>query len=248
MKKQIFLFVLILLISSIAMAQYEKGSWMFSGSGYANFGGLKVETKIPNIQGDDDRNWILGDIIVSTRNAYFPVKNLAVGLDLQLDIEGKGWEPEGDNKANYDKDYKEGTGATNIFVGPIIRYYIPLGKVVALYPEASLGFRNYSHLMYAEGKQVFMPGGSEETYEQRILTVASGFGYNMGAGIAFRLSEHFALDVTTRWGGGKIKGKTKDDSSYPSSANYQKFPEMDTDIAFATIDVLIGFQIYIGGK
>ena len=248
MKKVLFAILFVVISGSIAMGQYQQGSWMFSGSGYSNLGGIKSETTIPNLQGDMNRNWIFGDIIVSTRNAIFPVKNLAVGLDIQLDIEGKGWEPDGDNKDNYDKDYKEGDGTTHIFAGPLVRYYIPIGDVVALFPEASLGFRNYTNIMYAEGEKAFIPGGSLEKYEQRIVTMANGFGFNLGAGIAFRLSEHFALDVTTRFGGGKIKGKTKDESDYPSSAQYQKNPEMDTDITFGTIDILIGFQIYIGGR
>lgn len=248
MKKLLFFVILFMLSGSFAMAQYQKGSWMFSGSGFANLGGIKSESTITNLQGDMNRNWIFGDIIVSTRNAFFPVKNLAVGLDIQLDVEGKGWKPEDMNKVNYDKNYKEGNGATHIFAGPLVRYYIPVGSVVALYPEASLGYRSYAHVMYAEGERAFIPGGSLEKYEQRIITIANGFGFNVGAGIAFRLSEHFAIDVTTRFGGGKIKGKTKDESDYPSSAQYVKNPEMDTEITFGTIDVLIGFQIYIGGN
>ncbi len=248
MKKVLFIVVLMVISGSIAMAQYQKGSWMFSGSGYSNLGGIKSENTIPNLQGDMNRNWIFGDIIVSTRNAFLPVKNLAVGLDIQLDIEGKGWEPEDMNKSNYDKNYKEGNGTTNIFAGPLLRYYIPIGRIVALYPEASLGYRSYANIMYAEGESAFIPGGSLEKYEQRIVTLAGGFGFNVGGGVAFRLSEHFALDVTTRFGGGKIKGKTKDESDYPSSAGYVKNPEMDTDITFGTIDILIGFQIYVGGR
>lgn len=257
MKKVLLVFVIGLLGIGLSYGQYGKNSWMFSGSGFADLGGFNIETKYPAPVGTREINMIATDFVISSRNAYFVIPNLGIGVDIQVDIAGDAWEPEGNFKDNmtYDyngttlpvKDYVQGQGATTMFFGPFIRYYIPIGKVVAIFPEGSIGYRMVGDITYIEGKVTFPNGTSEEKFENIFTTRVGGLGYNMGLGCAFRLSPHFALDATCRWGGGNIKGNTEDKSDYPSSAGYVKVPNYDVTVKYAAIQILIGFQIYIGG-
>lgn len=257
MKKTVFILFLLLFLGFSAFAQYQKNSWMFSGSVFVNLGGLNIETRYPGPPASTKEiNLIAGDVLVGTRNTFFVIENLGVGLDIQTDIIGDGWEPTGDYASDFTyqyngqdlavDDYKESLGSSSVFIGPLVRYYIPIGKFVAIYPEASFGYRLYGEIDYISGKAEFDPAKGKQKFEYRKYTKAGGFGYNLGAGIAFRLSEQFALDVSARHGGGMIKGDTQDDSDYPESAAYTKMETYDTDVKFGTIDLMIGFQIYIG--
>ncbi|MFC2107739.1 hypothetical protein ACFLRY_05345, partial [Bacteroidota bacterium] len=231
------------LIVGSSFGQFQKKSWMVSGAGFFDLGGFNVEEKFQAPIGNASFNMIAGDYLFNTRFAYFVIDKLGIGLDAELDIDGGGMEPDNTAAKNmFAKDYKSYEGETAMFIGPIIRYYIPIGKLVAVFPEASIGYRGYGSIEYSEYKNA---AGNKE--ESKIQYSASGVGFNMGVGIVFKLTKRIGLDFSGRWGGGKISGTRKDKSKWTTASGNTNDPDRDIDIKFANIDLMIGFQVFFGG-
>ncbi len=245
MKKTLGFLILALLIAGSSFGQFEKKSWMVSGAGFFDMGGFNTTVKAPAPIGDLTFNMFSGDYLFNTRFAYFVMDNLGIGLDTELDIVGGGFQPDNTAaKAIYlpNTDYKESEGESSFFIGPIVRYYINIGKLIAIFPEVSFGYRSYGAIEYAEYKNA-----AGNKVEEKLVYNAGGFGFNAGVGVAFKLSERFALDFSGRFGGGKISGKVKDESKWPSGSGNVNAPDMDLDVNFGNIDLMIGFQVFFGG-
>lgn len=227
--KRVATFIIVIGIAFNAYSQFDKGSWFLSGSGMVGFGGYKYTEKATQ---EMKFNNVLGKIIFSTRNGFFVIDKLAVGLDIQHSSRFDSWEPDPNENNELNK-----SGEHTFFVGPLGRYYIPAASFLAIAPEVSFGYRYYIGVDKTE---------SDAIGKMEYQTQAGGFGFNTGVVFVFQLSDFVAIDLSYRFGGGKIKGEWKD-MSQPTNGPAGN-ETRDVELKFGTHDILLGIQILLGNK
>jgi outer membrane protein len=99
-----------LVLGTAAMAQTDKGGWMFGAGSDFGF----TSSKADNDQDDSETN-----ISLNARAGYFLIDNLAAGLDISFENSSFG-----------------DASSSQVLVGPYVRYFLPM-KVFA---EANFGF------------------------------------------------------------------------------------------------------------
>jgi hypothetical protein len=197
MKRLIALFIATCLFAvDVIQAQTEKGNFMFGTSCRSRLGMASYTGNYPDIMSFEfskfkyksDEDTEEGDKVTSInmipRVGYFVIKNLAVGLEMQLSY----------MKYNYSED-DDWEKVTFFGAGPFVRYYIPVGKV---YPfiEAGAAFGGITDKdSYDE----------DEPYKYSVQT------YGGGAGLAIPIGKKTTFD--TMLGYNSMSLKEKEDNS-----------------------------------
>ena len=175
-------------------AQTEKGHWLIGASSRTQgiFNVLGSEPSIMNLgfttwkdkddSGEEDYQEKHISINMSPRLGYFVVKNLAVGLEMNLAVWKNSW---GD-------EYETSNKISFFTAGPFVRYYIPAGKIY-FFLEAGAAFGNQ--------KQIF------QTEESDDISTASAKCFGGGGGIALPLGKKVTFDTMLTYNSLNIKEK-----------------------------------------
>lgn len=190
----------------------QRGSWI---AGFSGSIGRAEETISPRDATDlavrtSGFRWL-----ASTRNGYFLRKRFVIGLDFQLSVTNTTTSVTTGGNTLAVSSYDE-----RLFLGPWLRYYIPISEAWAIFPEFSWGFLTRYHREDTSATPV------PEDEEDR----SSGLSFNLGFGFTYFLSRHVGFDVTGRYSRGKLRGR------YTS---LRARNDLD-DLA-----VLIGLQVYL---
>ncbi len=170
------------LTSNIVFAQLAKGNVLITGD-------LAVNTKTNKETGN------FGSNVTKTRSfsiipnvSYFVTDRLAIGLALGY---GRTSIKEENNPSN-SVPYLN-TIVTKITLGPIVRYFIPLGKKFYFYGEGGFNMEFNNRDYYVGGLINF-----ENPTQDGIRFKANTVRYNIGIrpGITYFLNNRFALDAS----------------------------------------------------
>ena len=165
MKKLVlFMIACFLVAPEFVNAQIEQGSWFMSGASNLSFLSGKQKNKF---DGDSFDNYKYTNFNLKYKDGYFVIKNLPVGLFIDLNLYSEKDSDDGDK-------YKE----TWFAIGPFARYYfIDLNNLMP-YAEAAVGFGAY--------REKF---DDDDPYKE------SYFEYILGGGISYFLIPSVALDL-----------------------------------------------------
>lgn len=194
MKKNLTFIVLLFFLSSVALAQVEKGKWFVAG--YSSLGldigtekyeypnsGWKSSTVSEYKYTEFDFNPLVG---------YFVIDKLPVGLFIDYEY----WKEK-------DKDDDDAWKTTDFTIGPFVRYYITEVKGFYPYAEGRIGFGSH--------KDIEEYGGDEEEWKSSIFT------YKFGVGSTYFLTDHVGLDLFLGYDFDSYKYK---DDDYEESESY----------------------------
>ena len=153
--------------------------------------------------------------LVSIRTGYFLVQRFVVGLDFQLSVTSSTTQLSSAGASLAIDNYEE-----RLFLGPWLRYYIPVSSAWAVFPEFSWGFQNRYR---TQDSDTSAPGVDAEDR-------SSGLGFNLGFGFTYFLTRNVAFDVTGRYSRGRLRGR---------------FTNIGASNDLSDVGVLVGFQIYL---
>lgn len=177
-------------------AQTEKGNWLIGASSRTSAGFLGLPGSEPcimnlgfsNVKYKDDSGGEYDaekytSINLSPQFGYFVVKNLAVGLDMNVAF----------MKYSMTGDYESSVKTTYFTAGPFIRYYIPAGKVYPFF-EAGAAFGTQSNKYTSDGE-------SDDPSKSSVQC------YGGGAGLAIPLGKKVTFDTMLTYNSLIIKDK-----------------------------------------
>jgi opacity protein-like surface antigen len=188
----------------------ERGTWV---AGFAGSIGRTDDRVRPH---DGRELGILTDgfrFTVNSRNGYFLARRFLVGLDFQLTVTSATTNARSGGQQYEISDYEE-----RLFVGPWLRYYVPMSNAWAFFPEFSWG------LQRAYRSQQAAPNVPAE--EDR----SSGLSFNLGVGFTHFFTRNIAFDATGRYSRGRLRGS---------------FGGVRAGSDVSDIAILIGFQVYL---
>lgn len=168
--------LLLLFLSSLALAQTEKGSVMIGGNASVNFQNSDIENDL-----SDSKSF---SVELNPLAGYFLGNNFSVGLALPLS-----WSK---SKASYESfypDYESSSRGTG--VSPFIRYYIP---VKSFYIVTHGGYSwTYSKYKYDSIDPVTgeVIGNNEFSNNSKSITLA--------AGPTFFINRHTAIEILANY-------------------------------------------------
>lgn len=168
MKTKIFIFSILMLLSSMVYAQTEKGTFLISGKSSLEF--VKNNTNLTYSsagRGFDHRGSThVNSFVLSPAIAYFVANNFAVGLsstysytDTRADIQNI------ENQTN------------SLILMPTLMYYIPLKSKFRPYVQIGGGFAG----------QTIKESGQRQSF--------TGFALGGGAGLAYFINKNLSIDL-----------------------------------------------------
>jgi len=216
-KKSYFVVIALLLFNFCSIyAQTNKGRFIvgeftelrFDGSALnpMNFGYSNIKTKSDSGESDSDKN---ATINLMPKAGYFVIDNLAIGLDLS-----------GTFSMTKSSSGSSKQTITILSMGPFIRYYIPVSKVLPFFELNGL------------------IGAYKSKYERDKLE-DSVHNYNLaswggGIGMAVPLSDRVTFDMIARYN--SYNSKKKEDN------------EDNTIYIVGTMGLKLGFTIILGSS
>jgi hypothetical protein len=202
--KKLILLTLFLFVASMAymQAQTNKGRVLMGISAKKNLGFYDITSSSPDIMsigfstmksksdsGDESDKDKITNFNLSPKVGYFVIKNLAIGLDLNV---------------GYLKYKEDGSNSytekiTQFTAGPFVRYYIPAGKA---YPfieaNAAFGFVKWA-----------WDSSSDDDVEKTNITSFGG-----GAGVAVPIGKRVTFDTMLCYTSMTVKNKENNDDNY----------------------------------
>jgi hypothetical protein len=184
--------------ASVVQAQTEKGHWLIGASTRTQglFSMFGADPSIMNLgfstwnekddSGEEDYKEKYISINMSPRFGYFVVKNLAIGLDMNLAV----W------KDSWGDEYETSNKISFFTAGPFVRFYIPAGKVYPFF-EAGAAFGS-------QGQTYTSDGESDEPTKSSVKC------YGGGAGVAVPLGKKVTFDTMISYN--SLNTKDKEDN------------------------------------
>jgi opacity protein-like surface antigen len=169
MKTMKKIFVTLFISGSVlsVFGQTDQGKFLLGGSSSLNVGIISDRWKSDDDKGKYDKTF---DISLDPQVGIFVVKNLAVGLELQVST-----------SKTTDDDPKDVSTNTIFSGGPFVRYYFGSGKIKPfLHSAVGIGTRKYK----------FDPEVGN-SYDSKYNL----FGFKFAGGIALFLNDNVSLDL-----------------------------------------------------
>ncbi|MBE0644065.1 MAG: outer membrane beta-barrel protein [Bacteroidetes bacterium] len=219
MKAVIFLASAIVLLSGSLSAQGMLRMYRMMYSVGGSFSSGQNDLDIKGTTGSTGSELDHETVRLSTRNGYFISRNVVFGFEFTWDqTRGESRPKPNPTNARY-KNYDR-----NLFVGPLLRWYLPLSMRWFTYPEISVGYRHY--LGESEA--------SSSTVSTLPVTIsARGFGANAGLGLGYFISRNVVLDASLRYSYNWHTG------SYEIPGQ----PDLDVDFHGSEIGILLGLEL-----
>jgi len=172
MKKLLSFSILLLLISSIAFAQVEKGKWFVAGysSLGLDIGSEKYEYPNSGWKSTSVSEYKYTEFDFNPYVGYFVIDKLPVGLFIDYEY-----------MKEVDKEDDDTWKTSDFTIGPFVRYYIADVKGFFPYVEGRVGFGSY--------KETDEYSGNKDEWKSKIFT------YKLGAGATYFLTDHVGLDL-----------------------------------------------------
>jgi len=166
MKKTLLLSFLMLFISSLVMAQLEKGHCFTAG--YSNLG-LDIGKSKTKQGSTTNENYKYTEFWINPEAGHFIADNLVVGgfLDIYFD----NYKYPSDNKSKY----------STLIIGPIVRYYLMKLDKLCPYAAAKVGVGTAKSTSTYSGNE----SSSKETY----------FTTKIGVGSTYFMTPNFGIDA-----------------------------------------------------
>jgi hypothetical protein len=165
MKKNTFLVMILLIISSTGFSQLSQGNCFLAG--YSNLG-LDIGTNKNKSGGSSTGDYNYAEFFITPEAGYFIADNFMVGGFLDLDL----YHSSGTSEDKYSK----------FIIGPNARYYFMQINKFNLYGELRLGVGT-SKEKYSYG------GGTETTIKKTYYTA------RLGPGCTYFLTDNLGLDL-----------------------------------------------------
>lgn len=215
--------VLLLAGTSAAHAQLSAGHILLSGSiGYS---------QEKDGVGDDQDIYASGDI--SPTVGYFVADNLAIGLSASYNASSH----EHKSKSN-GTEFSSKTTTTSVAVGPMIRYYSPVGERAAFFGQLDAGFGSSK-----EKTEVTPSGGKTNDFDAKY----SLLGIGITPGFTFFPTDHFGLEISI---GALSYVKAKPSNKPDGAGDTYDDDHTNTSLEarFGLQNVQLGAAWYLGGK
>jgi hypothetical protein len=206
MKKNTLSFLTLLLVFGCheTFSQTEKGTWLLGGS-------ANVSRSKSGYGSSGDNDYYYFSYGVSPQLMYLPADRLAIGLSLNFN-HSKALKTDYDSKSS------------SFFVGPVVRYYLPVSEKWAVFPQVKYTFgTQITH------SPIFDSGGGIVVIQKTKYTYGN---FNAGFGTTYFLNKNIGLEGILQYT--KSNGKTDIEGVDDSFAS--------------TINFSVGFQIYFGRK
>ena len=127
--------------------------------------------------------------------------------------------------------------ATHLNVGLLLRYYLPIGSSVAIYPEAAIGYAD-THLNLERSYKTL----SEYGYYRRHTMTLAGTETAFGLGLLAFVSKHIAIDIAARYHFANEKGN---DHLYLGNSQYADESDAATTYTRSGIGFRLGVQAFL---
>jgi hypothetical protein len=197
MQKIISSILLLAMCSSIATAQNSlsgkalaQGSWQLGlSSDYTTHTSIIAIASGPRTAASPPyTSQGLAQIGINATGGYMLLPHLLVAADIHYN-----WQP---------KQIELDTAtATHLNVGLLMRYYLPIGNSIAIYPEAAVGYAD-THLNLVRSYKTL----SEYGYYRKNTMTLTGTETAFGLGLLAFVSKHIAIDVAARYHFANEKG------------------------------------------
>ena len=172
MRKSIFSWIVVVLLPwSLAMAQMTSSGNFLIGSSFG------LSSAQSNVRHNDGINESEGEgpsttqFNIAPKVGYFIVDNFALGIGLDYTFSEVR-----DPNLNRTKD-------TDLLFGPFARWYLPVGKDIAVFLEGNFGFGTASDIMNIDGEH--------QTISTNIFAVGAGPGLTVFSSSALSISASF---------------------------------------------------------
>jgi len=165
--------------------------YVYSVAGFYEYG--RDATDIAQVGGASFGSSINREVLrLSTRNAYFVMRDLAFGAEL-------GWDQAWSETTPAPNPLNSRTTALDrrIFIGPWVRWYMPVGMRWYTALEASVGYAHSAVESEQSTSVLVLP---------RNRISAHGIGGKAGLAFGYLLGRSIALDLTARYNIGYLEG------------------------------------------
>ena len=219
MKSLVFAFLAIFLLplSSPGQGMMRLYRMMYSVGGSYSTGSTDTDLKYPGAAAGTQFDHETAEL--SLRGGAFVTRNLVLCIEFDWQSSWGESRPQPNPSNLRVKQFDR-----ELFLGPMLRWYIPMTVRWFVYPEASVGYHHYLG-EYQES--------SSSISTLPATTSARGVGVHAGLGAGYFLTRNIVLDATVRYGHRWLNG------SYEVSGQ----PDIDAEIRGGDIGLLVGFQL-----
>jgi outer membrane protein len=216
MRKNLTFIVLLFCLSSVALAQVEKGKWFIAGysSLGLDIGKEKYEYPDGASKSTSVSEYKYSEFDFNPYVGYFVIDKLPVGLFIDYSY----WK---EKEKDDDYSWKSSTMA----IGPFVRYYITELKGFYPYAEGKIGF--------GSSKETEEWDGGEDEYKMSLFT------YKFGVGSTYFLTPNVGLDLFLGYDFDSYKYKGDEDAKKSTNAE-------DMTESYSSLEVNLGIIVTLG--